>query len=93
MKTASPKPARQNVTLSLPGALLRRFRVYAAERNQSMTSLAAQAITQLIGVNDEDAHEKAKQRFLERIRNPIDRGTGEKLPTREESWAHMRDKP
>ncbi len=65
---------RKNVTLSLPETLLRRFRVYAASRNQSMTGLMAEAIRNLL---DQDAQNaEAKRRFLERIRNAPDRGTG-----------------
>jgi len=63
-----------NVTLSLPDALLRKFRIYAATRNQSMTSLAAQAIRDLMEREQQTA--TAKRRFLERIRNAPDRGTG-----------------
>lgn len=62
-----------NVTLSLPEGLLRRFRVYAASRNQSMSSLMTIAVRQMI---DQDAQTRAaKRRFLERIRNAPDRGT------------------
>ena len=64
----------QNVTLSLPEPLLRKFRVYAATRNQSMTSLMAEAIRNLMDRDEQTA--KAKRRFLERIRNAPDRGTG-----------------
>jgi hypothetical protein len=63
----------KNVTLSLPEPLLRRFRVYAAERGESMTSLMAQAIQKMIAEDQQNA--KAKRRFLERIRNAPDRGT------------------
>jgi hypothetical protein len=65
---------RQNVTLSLPEPLLRKFRVYAAQRSQSMTSLMADAIRALMDHDEQNA--KAKRRFLERIRNAPDRGTG-----------------
>ena len=37
----------RNVTLSLPETLLRRFRVHAAERNQSMIALMTEAIRSL----------------------------------------------
>ena len=64
----------RNVTLSLPEPLLRRFRVHAAERNQSMTALMTEAIRSLM---DRDEHAAgAKRRFLARIRNAPDRGTG-----------------
>ena len=63
----------KNVTLSLPEPLLRRFRVYAAERDESMTSLMSQAIQKMIAEDQQTA--KAKRRFFERIRNAPDRGT------------------
>jgi metal-responsive CopG/Arc/MetJ family transcriptional regulator len=66
-----------NVTLSLPEALIRRFRVFAAARNQSMSSLMALAIRDLI---EQDAQtQRAKRRFLEKIRNAPDRGTKGKI--------------
>jgi predicted transcriptional regulator len=65
--------AHKNVTLSLPEALLRRFRVYAAARNQSMTSLMAEAIRAMM---DQDRQtEVAKRRFLERLRKGYSLGT------------------
>jgi hypothetical protein len=73
----------KNVTLSLPEALLRRFRVYAASRNQSMTSVMAEAIRKLM---DEDQQtSRARRRLLERMRNAPDRGTAGHLTwTRDE---------
>jgi hypothetical protein len=66
--------SHQNVTLSLPEPLLRRFRVYAASRNQSMTGLMTEAIRALMDLDAQAA--SAKRRFLQRIRNAPDRGTG-----------------
>jgi predicted transcriptional regulator len=66
--------AHRNVTLSLPEPLLRRFRVYAAARNESMTSLMAEAIRDLLERDEQTA--AANRRFLERIRNAPDRGSG-----------------
>ena len=63
-----------NVTLNLPNALLRKFRIYAATRNQSMSSLMAQAIRDLMEGGQPTA--AAKRRFHGRIRNAPDRGTG-----------------
>jgi hypothetical protein len=75
--------AHKNVTLSLPESLLRRFRIYAASRNQSMTSLMAEAIRTLLEQDGQSA--KAKRRFLDRIQNAPDRGTRGKISwTREE---------
>ncbi|HTP89727.1 MAG TPA: hypothetical protein VMS37_05190 [Verrucomicrobiae bacterium] len=73
----------KNVTLSLPEPLLRKFRVYAAERNQSMTQLMAEAVRRMI---DEDGEmERKKRRLMDRIRNATDRGThGVATWTREE---------
>jgi hypothetical protein len=64
----------QNVTLSLPEPLLRRFRVYAAKQNQSMSSLMVEAIRALTDQDEQAA--KVRRRFLERIRHAPDRGTG-----------------
>ena len=64
----------KNVTLSLPEPLLRRFRVYAASRNQSMTGLMAEAIRSLMERDEQTA--RAKERFLNRVRNAPDLGTG-----------------
>lgn len=63
----------QNVTLSLPATLLRRFRVYAAERNKSMTQLMTEAIKAFM--DDDKRADIAKRRFLERIKNAPDRKT------------------
>jgi predicted transcriptional regulator len=72
-----------NVTLSLPDNLLRRFRVFAASRNQSMSSLMTLAIRDMI--EQESQTQKAQRRFLERIRNAPDRGTKGKIQwTRDE---------
>jgi hypothetical protein len=70
------KPKTQNVTLSLPVSLLRQFRVYAAEQNESMSRLAAQAIRDLVGRRDE--RDIAGQWLIEHFRNAPDRGTGGK---------------
>lgn len=75
----------QNVTLSLPEPLLRKFRVYAAERNQSMTALMAQAIIKLM--DEDDWREAAKRRIINRIHNANDWGTGGKITwTRDELY-------
>ena len=64
---------RKNVTLSLPEPLLRRFRVYAASREQSMTALMAEAIRSIMERDQQTA--KAKERFLNRVRDAPDLGT------------------
>jgi hypothetical protein len=73
----------KNVTLSLPEHVLRRFKVYAAARNRSMTSLMTDAILDLIKRDDEglkeDERRKRARRFLDRIKNAPGRGTGDKI--------------
>jgi metal-responsive CopG/Arc/MetJ family transcriptional regulator len=64
----------KNVTLSLPEPLLRRFKVYAAQHDRSMSSLMADAIAKLV---EQDAdYERAKRSFLARIAKAPVRGTG-----------------
>ena len=69
---------RKNVTLSLPEPLLREFRVYAAVRNESMTSLLTAAIQNMLG-HDKDT-DRARLRFLARARKSPNRGTKGKIP-------------
>ena len=64
------------MTLALPEPLLRKFRVYAATRNQSMTQLMAEAIRQMI---EDEGGAPAKRRFLNRIRTAPDRGNQGRL--------------
>jgi hypothetical protein len=63
----------KNVTLSLPEPLLKRFRVYAASRNESMTALMTRAIQTML--EQDRTRERAKRRFLDRIRNAPNLGT------------------
>ena len=77
------KIGTRNVTLSLPEPLLRQFRVYAATRQQSMSSLMEDAIRRMVGENSD--REKAKRRLIERARNAGNLGTGGKIAwTRDE---------
>ena len=73
----------KNVTLALPEPLLRRFRVFAASRNQSMTSLMAQAVQKMV---DEDGeYERAMKQSLKNMRNARDIGLSGKITwTRDE---------
>jgi plasmid stability protein len=72
-----------NVTLSLPSPLLRRFRIYAAKHNRSMTALMSDAISKM--VDEEGETGRAERRILERLRNPPGRLTGGKITwTRED---------
>jgi predicted transcriptional regulator len=75
--------ATKNVTLALPEPLLRRFRIFAASRNQSMTSLIAQAIQKMVDEGGE--YEKAMKQSLKNMRDARDTGLTGKIPwTRDE---------
>ena len=63
----------RNLTLNLPEPLLRRFRVYAATHDQSMTQLLTLAIERMLA--EEDNWATSKRRLIERMRNAKDRGT------------------
>ncbi len=83
---------RQNVTLSLPEPLLRRFRVYAAERGESMTRLMTEAIREVLEGGPDREREKKKRRLMERIRNAPDLGTKGKADwTRDDLHEAMRN--
>lgn len=72
-----------NVTLSLPDALLRRFRIYAASQNRSMSSLLAESIQAM--VERESGAAEASKRLIERMRNAPDTGLRGRIPwTRDE---------
>jgi hypothetical protein len=64
----------KNVTLSLPEPLLRKFRIYAASENRSMSSLMTEAVTKM--VDREGEAERRKKRLIESMLNAPDRGTG-----------------
>lgn len=84
---------RQNVTLSLPEPLLRRFRVYAAEHNESMTSLMTQAIQQLVEGEQETERERLKRRMIRRMENARNLGTNGEIDwTRDELYDRMKDR-
>jgi predicted transcriptional regulator len=67
----------QNVTIALPKDLLLRVKVIAAQRQTSISSLLAQALTRL--VTQEDAYEQARRRYLERTSESADLGTNGQL--------------
>jgi hypothetical protein len=69
-------------------SLLRQFRVYAANQNQSMSRLAAEAIRKL--VDEKDQRELARQRMLARLKNPPGRLKGGEVTwTRDELYEEM----
>jgi plasmid stability protein len=83
------RAVHKNVTLSLPAPLLRKFRVYAASHNQSMTKLMAEAIRTMM--DQESERSSANRRILDRMRNAKDLGTGGVIGwTREELYERVR---
>ena len=77
------------MTLSLPVELLKNFRVMAATRNVSMSSLMEGAILKM--VLDEDDSDARTKRMVERMRNAPGRGIGGKITwTREETYDRVR---
>ena len=80
------KAPHKNVTLSLPEPLLRRFRVYAAVHNRSMSALMEQAIQAMMKQANED-RDSTRRRFMDRIRKMPASGIGNKIPwTRDEIY-------
>jgi metal-responsive CopG/Arc/MetJ family transcriptional regulator len=80
---------KRNVTLSLPESLLKKFRVMAATRNVSMSSLMEGAILKM--VLDEDDSDARTKRMIERMKNAPGRGIGGKITwTREETYDRVR---
>ncbi len=75
----------RNITLNLPESLLKDFKVFAAERNQSMTALAAEAIRQLMDAQKD--REATRARMFDRMRNAKDRSNSpERTWTRDELY-------
>ena len=71
--------------------LLRRFRVYAAEQNQSMNSLATQAIEQMVDRRDEKA--EAARWLIEHYRTvPVRRTVGKYKWNRAELYEETGEK-
>jgi plasmid stability protein len=66
--------AGRNLTIHLPEQLIRKLRICAAIRNQSMTALVKEAIERTL-VEDR-VREAAASRLIRRLQNAPDRGIG-----------------
>jgi predicted transcriptional regulator len=64
----------QNVTLSLPRALLRKVKVLAASEDTSISALLTSALEEI--VREDDVQRRAMRRALARAREGYDLGTG-----------------
>jgi len=79
--------SHRNVTLNLPEALLQDFKVFAAQRNQSMTALAAEAIRQIMQAPLDKDRLAARARMFDRMKNAKDRTNGRGITwTRDEIY-------
>ncbi len=67
---------RQNVTLSLPADLLLEAQHLAVERGMSLSRFLASYLETL--VRNESAYEQARTRSIERMRQSIPLGVGER---------------
>jgi plasmid stability protein len=73
----------RNLTIHLPEQLIRRLRVCAAIRNQSMTTVVKEAIERTLV--EDSVRETAASRLIWRLKNAPDRGIGGKVSwTRDE---------
>lgn len=64
---------RQNVTVSVPSAVVRQARVIAAERGTSISALLSGMLADM--VEAERGYGEAERRNLERLRAGLDLGT------------------
>lgn len=79
--------SHRNVTLNLPESLLKEFKVFAAQRNQSMTAVATEAIRQIMQAPIDKDRLAARARMFDRMRNAKDRGNSpERTWTRDEIY-------
>ncbi len=67
----------RNLTINLPEPLIRRLRVCAAARNQSITAVVKEAVERPL-VEDR-ARGAAASRLIRRLQNAPDRGVGGKI--------------
>lgn len=65
---------RQNVTISVPSAVVRQARVIAAQRGTSISALLSGILEEM--VEAERGYGEAKRRNLERLREGFELGTG-----------------
>ncbi len=68
------KVERQNVTVSVPAALVRQARIIAAERGTSVSAMLSAMLEEL--VESEHGYRQAEQRSLALLSEGFDLGTG-----------------
>ena len=73
----------QNITLSVPRALLRRFKRLALDREKSVSAFLRDLMEDAL--RNSDSYEQAHRRWLEDMKHPRDLGThGKATWTRDE---------
>jgi hypothetical protein len=60
----------RNITLALPATLLRKVKRLAVERESSVSRLLTETLERIVGEGDE--YERARRRFLERLKKGFD---------------------
>jgi hypothetical protein len=58
-------PMKQNLTISLEKALIKKAKILAAQKETSVTGLLSEFLKKI--VYEEEAYEKAKQKALEKL--------------------------
>ena len=72
---------KQNITLAIDRQLLKKARIFAAQRGTSVSAMLADELRKAVA--SEAAYQRAKARALARLRSPFHLG-GEKMPSRDE---------
>ena len=70
---------RQNVTLSLPKALLKKAKIVAAQEEKSLSELIREVLRGK--VEQQTGYEKAKHRHLSLLKNGLNLGTQGRPPS------------
>jgi metal-responsive CopG/Arc/MetJ family transcriptional regulator len=68
---------RQNVTLSLPKSLLKKVKVVASRREQSLSEFLRESLEEK--VREADGYKRARERQLKTLKHGFDLGTGGRL--------------
>jgi metal-responsive CopG/Arc/MetJ family transcriptional regulator len=77
---------RQNLTVSLPKALLRKAKIVAAQREKSLSEIIRESLEEK--VREANGYKKARERQCRLLESGLDLGTGGKISiTREELHA------
>ena len=79
---------RQNVTLSLPKALLKKAKTIAVQQDKSLSELLRESIEEK--VQEASGFRKARERQIRVLKSGLDLGTGGKLATTREELHERR---